>query len=75
MLNQKLRILKYIREHGSISSLEAMQELGILRRASRISDLKQDGYRFRTEREAGKNRYGEKTTYTRYYLIEAEQAA
>ena len=64
------RILRHLRDHGSISSLEAISEYGILRLASRINDLKRRGYKFRSETRKGRNRYGEATRYKVYRLIE-----
>ncbi len=62
------RILDYISDFGSITSLEAMRDLGCMRLASRICDLKHQGYSFITKSEKGKNRYGEETNYFRYFL-------
>lgn len=42
-MNQCETILRHLRDYGSITSLEAMQEYGIMRLASRISDLKKIG--------------------------------
>ena len=39
------RILDYMRRYGSITTLDAMLDLGILRLASRISELKKAGLR------------------------------
>lgn len=50
----------------SITSLEAMREYGIMRLASRISDLRRRGYRIKVESIEGVNRYNEKTRYARY---------
>ena len=36
-------ILRHMEDYGSISSMEAMQEYGIMRLASRITDLKKTG--------------------------------
>lgn len=36
---QNQRILDYIAEFGSITQFEALQDLGVMRLASRISDL------------------------------------
>ena len=49
-------------------ALEAMKDLGVMRLAARISDLKDEGYEIHTEREKSRNRYGEETTYARYSL-------
>ena len=69
-MSQKDRIINYIREFGSISSWEAYSDLGITQLGARIDQLKKDGYEFRTEWESSTNRYGEKTDYKRYYLID-----
>lgn len=67
---QKDRIINYIREFGSISSWEAYRDLGITQLGARIDQLKKDGYEFKTEWENKKNRYGEDTSYKRYYLTD-----
>lgn len=41
---QAERILDYIREFGSITQIEALRDLGCMRLASRISDLRKQGY-------------------------------
>lgn len=64
------RILRHLRDYGSISSLEAITEYGILRLASRISDLKRQGFNISAERGKGKNRYGEPTSFAVYRLVE-----
>lgn len=69
-LTQCDRILRHFKDYGSITSLEAMKEYGIMRLASRISDLKRLGYVISVTTENGKNRYGEKTSYARYSLKE-----
>lgn len=43
-MTQKEAVRKYVKEHGSITSMEAFQELGITRLAARIADLIADGY-------------------------------
>jgi hypothetical protein len=47
-----------------------MKEYGIMRLASRISDLKAQGYMFHVTVKTGKNRYNEPTHYNVYRLIE-----
>lgn len=66
------RILRHLRDYGSITSLEAITEYGILRLASRITDLKRQGYHISAERGKGKNRYGEPTSFAVYRLVEEE---
>ncbi len=68
--SQKDRIINYIRKFGSITDLEASRDLGIQQFGARIFNLKEDGYKFRTEWETSKNRFGEKVEYKRYYLAD-----
>ena len=62
------RVLRHLEDFGSITSLEAMSEYGIMRLASRIADLKGQGYPIVSERATGKNRYDEPTSYCVYRL-------
>lgn len=63
---QCARIVKYIHDFGSITSAEAMTELGCYRLASRICDLRKRGFPVKSETVSGKNRYGETTHFKRY---------
>ena len=65
---QTERVLQYIEDFGSITQLEALNDLGVMRLASRISDLKKQGYPIASEIEAVKNRYGENCYIKRYSL-------
>nr|DAP68429.1 MAG TPA: helix-turn-helix domain protein [Caudoviricetes sp.] len=67
-------IQRHLEDYGSITSLEAMQEYGIMRLASRISDLKKLGFPIRKEMVSGKNRYGEPTSYAQYSIVAAGDA-
>lgn len=67
-ITQRQRIIDYIKEFGSITSLDAYKDLGITQLGARIDQLKKEGYRFKTEWESSKNRFGDKTDYKRYYL-------
>lgn len=69
-LKQTELIIRHMQDYGSISSLTAMQEYGILRLASRISDLRAQGYAIVAETKTGKNRYGENTHYAVYRFKE-----
>lgn len=64
------RVLDYIREFGSITQLEALRDLGVMRLASRVSDLKRQGYPIEGRIEAVQNRYGEKCHIKRYTVKE-----
>lgn len=67
-MTQKERILKYINEFGYITSWQAYQDLGIMQLGARIAQLQKEGYRFKTEWEHKKNRYGENVSFKRYSL-------
>lgn len=69
-INQRQRIINYIRKFGSITSYEAYVDLGITQLATRIKELKEQGYEFKTEWESSKNRYNEKVEFKRYYLAD-----
>ena len=66
------RILRHLRDYGTITHFEASSEYGIARLASRINDLKRQGYHISAERGTGKNRYGETTSFAVYRLVEEE---
>ena len=61
-------VLEYMKQNGSITPIEAMSELGIMRLGARIWDLKDRGVQIKTEQETRKNRYGKPVHYARYRL-------
>ena len=67
------RILRHLKDYGSITSLEAVTEYGIMRLASRINDLRAQGIAIVSETKTGKNRYGETTHFAVYRLKEAHK--
>ena len=67
-LTQNERILDYLNSHGSITQLEALNELGIMRLASRMSDLRKRGYMIESKMDTVHNRYGEKCRVKRYTI-------
>lgn len=69
-MTQTEKILRHLRDRGSITAIEAMEDYGIMRLASRVSDLKHSGHMIHREMIGGKNRYGEPTSYARYTLWE-----
>ena len=62
--------LEYMREHGSITSLEAIQELGIMSLPKRICELDKMGYIIKKRKEMVTNRYGKRVIVKRYSLVE-----
>ena len=69
---QNERVLNYIERFGSITHLEAERDLGVMRLASRISDLKRMGYPITSKFETVENRFGEKVHIKRYMMEEGE---
>ena len=63
-------IMAHIKKHGSITSLEAMTEYGIMRLASRINDLRRRGAPSVSETATGENRNGETVRFAKYKLLE-----
>lgn len=69
---QNQRIMNYMREFGSITQLQALSDLGVMRLASRISDLRRSGYQIKSRTEVVKNRYGEACHIKAYSIAEKE---
>lgn len=67
-MTQCEQILHHMQTLGSITSLEAVQKYGIMRLASRITDLRRRGIAITRQIVKGKNRYGEVTSYAAYQL-------
>lgn len=65
-MTQKERIRKYLDDFGSITPLEAMQDLGIMRLGARIWEMIRAGEPIIRETEVSQNRYGQTTRYARY---------
>lgn len=63
-------IIAYLMQFGSITQLEALRDLGCMRLASRISDLKRMGYNILSDTVTVKNRYGDNCHVKRYRLGE-----
>ena len=68
MNRQEERVLRYLSDYGSITSLEAMRDLGVMRLASRICDLRRKGIPIQKRTESTVNRYGERCIVVRYYM-------
>lgn len=65
------RVIDYMKQFGSISSLEAFSDLGVTRLSARIWEIRHDrGYKIKAVTETTKNRFGEKVKYFRYSIIE-----
>ena len=67
-IKQTELILQYMHKYGSITQLDALRDLGCMRLASRISDLKRQGYPIESKTEAVKTRMQGRTYIKRYSL-------
>lgn len=68
---QAARVLKYMETFGSITQIEALNVLGVMRLASRVSELKKQGFPVISKIVPVKNRFGE-TCYIKQYSIKEE---
>lgn len=68
MDTQKTRILKHLQRYGKIDPLKAWTKYGVYRLASRISELRSEGYDIETTNKVVKNKYGEKCHVAEYIL-------
>lgn len=66
-MTQNVRVLQYMRDHGSISQRDAVQ-FGCYRLSARIHNLRRMGYQITTEEKAFKSEYGS-GHYAVYKLI------
>lgn len=67
--SQSMQIIEYIKKHGSITSLEAIQHIGCTRLSGRIFDLKRAGHNIVKTMEEVPTRDGS-TRVAVYRLVE-----
>lgn len=65
---QNHRVIDYMNRFGGITQLEALSDLGVMRLASRISDLRRMGFDIQKEMIIVHNRFGEECRVARYSL-------
>lgn len=63
------RVLKYLQENESISSMEAFELFGATRLSAIIFNLRKYGYYIINQNCESKNRYGEKVRFVRYKIV------
>lgn len=68
-ISQADRIIQFIKEHGSITRLQAANEIGAFELSARIVELEREGYIFLKEPIKVKNRYGDTVRIIRYSLF------
>ena len=67
-MTQCERIIKYMLDFGSINQMQAMKDLGVMRLAARVADLKKAGYKISRRTVKGRNRYGNPVSFAEYRL-------
>lgn len=67
-MTQCEKIMKHLETGASLTAWEAMRDYGIMRLASRISDLRRDGQPISREMVKGKNRFGDPISFAAYRL-------
>ena len=69
---QRERVKRYMEDFGSITQLDAIRDLGVLRLSARIMELKQSGLPIEGKFEKVKNRYNEAVQIKRYAIAVAQ---
>lgn len=67
---QEERVLDYMQRFGSITTLDAFNDIGITRLSAKIFNLKKQGYTIIDEIIKVKNRFGEEGHVKKYMLAE-----
>lgn len=67
-LTQCERLEKYMREVGSVTTFEALTQLGILRLGARISEMRKGGLKVKDKWVIVYNCFDEPCTVKRYFL-------
>ena len=63
------RLLEYLKKHKTITSLQAIRDLGNTRLSATIFELRKDGYTIDSTDIPVPNRWGTKTMVAQYKLI------
>lgn len=71
-MTQHEMILEYMRRFGSIDPQQAYFDIGCMKLATRVSELKDRGYNIVSETVRSKNRWGKRVHYKRYRLGEQQ---
>lgn len=62
------RLVAHIEKHGSISTMEAIIELGIVNPSARVMELRAAGFDVITTMTEGRNRFNEPCRYAVYTI-------
>lgn len=67
-MTQCEQIIDYLHQFGSITPMEAFADLGITKLATRVSEMRKDGRKFKIETVKSTNRFGKTVRYAKYSL-------
>ena len=67
-LTQKEKVLRHLQEVGALTPVQAFFDYSIMRLATRIFELKEDGYKIETIMLKSENKFGEPVRYAQYKL-------
>ena len=67
-VSQTTDVIEYIRDHGSITTKQATEELGCYRLSARICDMRAFGIHIEKEMVTVKNRKGEPCRVAKYTI-------
>lgn len=67
-INKTKKVLEHLKEHGNITSLEAIELFGATRLSAIIFNLRKQGYSIETTYVPFKDRYGVETKFGKYIL-------
>jgi hypothetical protein len=71
-LNHEERVLKYMQENkDGITPLSAWRDLGVYRLSDCIWKLRNSGHTIITDKMTARNRFDEKCSFARYYMVQA----
>lgn len=68
----KSRLLGYLNQYNSVTSLEAIRDLGNTRLSATIFTLRDEGYPIKSEMQEVDTRWGTKTSVAKYTLVKNE---
>lgn len=68
-MNQEQVILKHLRKHKTITSMEVFELYGFTRLSAVIFNLRESGHKIGMIWETGTNRYGNQVRWGKYFLI------
>lgn len=69
-MKQTESILQYMKNYGGITPMDALKDIGCMRLAARIADLKREGHRIKSEKVAVRRRDGSRAFVERYMIDE-----